>query len=94
MIHLHYFDPNMFVLNFRNGSNTQGYFVWSLVDCFEFLSGYTGQYGLYGVDFSKEERPRYQRNSARWYANVLGAQTIRNRARRDGAFGDGYIISS
>jgi beta-glucosidase len=80
-------------LSIRNGSNTQGYFVWSLMDCFEFLAGYTNRYGLYGVDFSDDERPRYQRNSARWYAKFLGGQMIRNKASREDAFDEFMKLS-
>ncbi|KAJ4770640.1 Beta-glucosidase 31 [Rhynchospora pubera] len=60
----------------RNGSNTQGYFVWSFIDTFEFQFGYTTRFGLYGVDFHTEEKTRYQRKSARWYANLLGGNTL------------------
>lgn len=70
----------------RNGSNTQGYFVWSLMDCFEFLAGYTNRYGLYGVDFSNEERPRYKRNSAHWYAKFLEAPMITDNAQHNNGF--------
>lgn len=55
----------------RNGSNTQGYFVWSFIDTFEFQFGYTTKFGLYGVDFKSEEKTRYQRKSAQWYAQFL-----------------------
>ncbi|KAJ4804623.1 Beta-glucosidase 31 [Rhynchospora pubera] len=76
-------------LSIRNGSNTQGYFVWSFVDCFEFLSGYTSRYGLYGVDFSSKEKTRYQKSSARWYANLIGGKMI----RKNTLFDDKYISS-
>jgi len=72
-------------LSIRNGSNTQGYFVWSLMDAWEIMSGYTTRFGLYGVDFSDEERPRYQRSSARWYAKFLGSKI---NANRDDAFAE------
>lgn len=55
----------------RNGSNTHGYFVWSFIDCFELMFGYTARYGLYGVDFSRADRARYPRISAQWYSNFL-----------------------
>ncbi|KAK8917089.1 Beta-glucosidase 31 [Platanthera zijinensis] len=55
----------------RNGSNTFGYFIWSFIDCFELVFGYTSKFGLYGVDFSKKERPRYPHLSAQWYSNFL-----------------------
>ncbi|XP_044342917.1 beta-glucosidase 5 [Triticum aestivum] len=55
----------------RNGANVKGYFVWSFVDVFEYLSGYQSQYGLYRVDFDDEARPRQARLSARWYSAFL-----------------------
>ncbi|KAJ4781405.1 Beta-glucosidase 31 [Rhynchospora pubera] len=70
-------------LSIRNGSNTQGYFVWSFLDCFEYLFGYTTRYGIYGVKFNDTEKTRYARSSARWYANLLGGKTNRKGASRD-----------
>ncbi|KAJ0974635.1 hypothetical protein J5N97_016600 [Dioscorea zingiberensis] len=59
------------LLSIRNGSNTQGYFVWSFMDCFELAYGYTARYGLYGVDFNSKDRARYPRLSAHWYSQFL-----------------------
>ncbi|KAJ3685724.1 hypothetical protein LUZ61_014888 [Rhynchospora tenuis] len=70
-------------LSIRNGSNTQGYFVWSLIDCFEILFGYTNRYGIYGVNFNDTEKTRYTRSSARWYANLLGGKANIKGASRD-----------
>ncbi|XP_044339795.1 beta-glucosidase 10 isoform X1 [Triticum aestivum] len=54
----------------RNGSNTRGYFAWSLMDLYELLSvGDT--YGLYYVDFANEDLKRYPRRSAIWYKDFL-----------------------
>uniref|UniRef100_M8BUN9 Hydroxyisourate hydrolase n=1 Tax=Aegilops tauschii TaxID=37682 RepID=M8BUN9_AEGTA len=54
----------------RNGSNTRGYFAWSLMDLYELLSvGDT--YGLYYVDFADEDLKRYPRRSAIWYKDFL-----------------------
>jgi beta-glucosidase len=61
----------------RNGSNVQGYFVWSFLDVFEYLFGYQMGFGLYGVDFNSEERTRYERNSAKWYASFLRGGELR-----------------
>ncbi|XP_057852628.1 beta-glucosidase 22 isoform X3 [Cryptomeria japonica] len=55
----------------RNGSNAQGYFVWSFVDLFEFLYGYEFRYGLFFVDFKDEKLKRYPTLSARWYTEFL-----------------------
>ncbi|XP_020176474.1 beta-glucosidase 31 isoform X1 [Aegilops tauschii subsp. strangulata] len=61
----------------RNGSNVQGYFVWSFLDVFEYLFGYRMGFGLYGVDFNSEERTRYQRHSAKWFAGFLHGGKLR-----------------
>ncbi|PIA46226.1 hypothetical protein AQUCO_01500029v1 [Aquilegia coerulea] len=55
----------------RNGSNVTGYFVWSFLDCFEVVGGYTTHFGLYRVDFSDKDRKRYPRQSVHWYSNFL-----------------------
>ncbi|KAL5705690.1 beta-glucosidase [Ranunculus cassubicifolius] len=55
----------------RNGSDVRGYFVWSFMDVFESLGGYTSKYGLYGVDFNDKSRRRYPRQSAHWYSSFL-----------------------
>uniref|UniRef100_A0A453LA34 Uncharacterized protein n=1 Tax=Aegilops tauschii subsp. strangulata TaxID=200361 RepID=A0A453LA34_AEGTS len=61
----------------RNGSNVQGYFVWSFLDVFEYLFGYRMGFGLYGVDFNSEERTRYQRHSAKWFTGFLRGGELR-----------------
>ncbi|KAF6163769.1 hypothetical protein GIB67_012128 [Kingdonia uniflora] len=55
----------------RMGSNIRGYFVWSFMDCFEFLFGYTLEYGLYEVNFNDKDRKRYPKLSAEWYTTFL-----------------------
>ncbi|XBH71271.1 hypothetical protein VPH35_098746 [Triticum aestivum] len=61
----------------RNGSNVQGYFVWSFLDMFEYIFGYRMGFGLYGVDFNSEERTRYQRHSAKWFTGFLHGGELR-----------------
>ncbi|XP_055813420.1 beta-glucosidase 11-like [Solanum dulcamara] len=55
----------------RNGSDTRGYFAWSLLDGLELLGGYVPSYGLYYVDLDDHELRRYPKLSAYWYANFL-----------------------
>uniref|UniRef100_A0ACD5VJH3 Uncharacterized protein n=1 Tax=Avena sativa TaxID=4498 RepID=A0ACD5VJH3_AVESA len=64
-------------LSIRNGSDMRGYFVWSLLDVFEFLNGYGLRYGLCGVDMTAEGRTRYLRKSARWYSAFLNGGELR-----------------
>ncbi|KAG0498425.1 hypothetical protein HPP92_003116 [Vanilla planifolia] len=54
-----------------NGVDVRGYFVWSFVDVFEFLGGYTYGFGLYHVDFNDQDRRRTPKFSARWYSRFL-----------------------
>lgn len=54
---------------YRKGANVRGYFVWSLIDNFEWGFGYTVRFGLYHVDF--ETQKRIPKTSAKWYRGFL-----------------------
>ncbi|QEX18065.1 beta-glucosidase [Hypericibacter terrae] len=51
------------------GADVGGYFVWSLLDNFEWGSGYSVRFGLVHVDFATGKRT--PKASARWYAGLL-----------------------
>ncbi|KAF5464680.1 hypothetical protein F2P56_014741 [Juglans regia] len=55
----------------RNGSNTKGYFIWSLLDLFELLDGFESGYGLYYVDLDDPDLKRQPKLSAHWYSHFL-----------------------
>ncbi|XP_025092494.1 LOW QUALITY PROTEIN: lactase-phlorizin hydrolase-like [Pomacea canaliculata] len=55
----------------RDGCDVRGYFVWSLLDNFEWTFGYTVRFGLYYVDFERDDRPRYPRSSADFYSLLI-----------------------
>ncbi|KAJ0593456.1 putative beta-glucosidase [Helianthus annuus] len=53
----------------RGGADVRGYFVWSLMDNLEWLSGYKVRFGLYYVD--RKTLARIPKLSAKWYKNFL-----------------------
>ena len=59
------------ILMIRNGSDTRGYFVWSMIDVYELLSGYMYSYGMYHVNFSDSGLKRSPKLSASWYTGFL-----------------------
>lgn len=60
----------------RNGADVRGYFVWSMMDNFEWANGYSSQYGLYYVD--RRTLERIPKLSAKWYKNFLAVDASRN----------------
>ena len=52
------------------GVDLRGYFVWSLMDNFEWAEGYAKRFGIVHVDYTTQER--VPKDSARWYAQVIG----------------------
>jgi beta-glucosidase len=62
-----------------DGVDLRGYFVWSLLDNFEWAYGYSKRFGLVHVDYDTQRRT--PKASARWYAGV----TRRNGLLPDGA---------
>lgn len=58
----------------QNGVNLEGYFAWSLMDNFEWASGYSKRFGLHYVDFETLERT--PKASARWLAGVIGRNGV------------------
>ena len=57
-----------------DGVDLRGYFVWSLLDNFEWSFGYSKRFGLIHVDFDTLERT--PKDSARWYAKVTRANGL------------------
>ncbi len=53
----------------QEGVKLRGYFVWSLMDNFEWACGYTKRFGLTYVDYATQKRTVKQ--SGRWYAEVI-----------------------
>jgi beta-glucosidase len=53
----------------REGADLRGYFVWSLLDNFEWSQGYSKRFGLVHVDY--ETQKRTIKASGRFYADVI-----------------------
>jgi beta-glucosidase len=64
-----------------SGVRVLGYLHWSLLDNFEWSEGFHGCFGLYAVDFEREERPRTRRASAEVYARIARANALGADAR-------------
>ncbi|MGO3838757.1 MAG: 6-phospho-beta-galactosidase [Vagococcus sp.] len=58
----------------EEGVNVKGYFIWSLMDVFSWVNGYTKRYGLFFVDFDTQKR--YPKESAYWYKTVSETKNI------------------
>lgn len=54
------------------GADVRGYFVWSLLDNFEWTAGYTQRFGITYVDYPTQRR--IPKASARWYANLIAKE--------------------
>ncbi|KAH9642756.1 hypothetical protein HF086_010409 [Spodoptera exigua] len=58
------------------GSDIRGYTVWSLMDNFEWMRGYSERFGLYEVDYESPERTRTPRKSAFMYKEMLRTRSL------------------
>ena len=51
-----------------DGADVRGYFLWSLLDNFEWGFGYTKRFGIVWVDYATQKR--IVKDSGRWYAEA------------------------
>ena len=58
----------------RQGVRMNGYMVWSLLDNFEWASGYAKRFGIVHVDYATQKRTL--KDSAKWYAAMLHARRV------------------
>jgi beta-glucosidase len=56
------------------GIPVRGYFIWSLLDNFEWGNGYSKRFGLIYVDFQTQQR--ILKSSAKWYQQVISENAI------------------
>ena len=52
-----------------DGVDLRGYFVWSLLDNFEWAHGYSKRFGIIPVD--RITQRQILKDSALWYSNVI-----------------------
>ncbi|MEU3981192.1 GH1 family beta-glucosidase [Streptomyces sp. NPDC026672] len=69
-----YLDAHVRALHraLESGVDVRGYFVWSLLDNFEWAEGYTRRFGLVHVDFAT--RTRTPKSSYHWFRKLLEGQ--------------------
>ncbi|HVN94455.1 MAG TPA: GH1 family beta-glucosidase [Terracidiphilus sp.] len=56
------------------GFPVKGYFVWSLLDNFEWIDGYSKRFGIHYVDFKTEKRT--PKLSAQWYREAIRRNAV------------------
>ncbi len=54
------------------GVDVRGYFVWSLLDNFEWAQGYSKRFGIVHVDYATQQRT--PKASARFYAQAIASR--------------------
>ncbi|XP_072385137.1 myrosinase 1-like [Diabrotica undecimpunctata] len=60
----------------KDGANVIGYGYWSLIDNFEWTSGYTAKFGLAYIDFNDPERKRIRKMSSYYYEHVIKTRCL------------------
>lgn len=61
-------------LAIADGVDLRGYFIWSLMDNFEWAHGFSKRFGLVYVDYPSQRR--ILKESGEWYARVIGANAV------------------
>ncbi|GIF24207.1 beta-glucosidase [Actinoplanes tereljensis] len=64
------------------GVDLRGYFVWSLMDNFEWAEGYAKRFGIVHVDYATQERRL--KDSAKWYREVIRRNGIAEPGESEG----------
>ncbi|XP_074039516.1 myrosinase 1 [Leptinotarsa decemlineata] len=59
-----------------DGIRIKSYLIWSLMDVFEWVSGYAPKLGLYSVNFTDPKRTRTPKESAKFITEFLKTKTL------------------
>jgi beta-glucosidase len=62
----------------EEGVDVRGYYVWSLLDNFEWAEGYTPRFGITYVDYATQAR--MLKDSAKWYQTVITERSLASSA--------------
>ena len=64
-----------YLLEFRraadDGVKAAGYFLWSVMDNFEWLDGYSKRFGIVYIDYNTQQR--ILKDSAYWYKKIIAS---------------------
>lgn len=60
----------LFIVMCRDGCDVRGYFIWSLLDNFEWTDGLLKRFGIYYVDYA-HNLTRLPKDSAKWFKRFL-----------------------
>jgi beta-glucosidase/6-phospho-beta-glucosidase/beta-galactosidase len=55
----------------NEGCNITGYTVWSIIDNFEWISGFSEKFGIFAVDMKSEKKERIKKSSATFFQNLI-----------------------
>ncbi len=58
------------------GADLRGYYVWSLMDNFEWSEGYSLRFGLIHIDYDDPKRQRTPKQSFHWYHDVIADNQV------------------
>lgn len=55
----------------NDNCNVKAYTVWSLIDNFEWMQGYTERFGIYAINFTDPERTRIPKKSVQLFKDLI-----------------------
>ena len=70
-----------------DGCNVKGYTAWSLMDNFEWNTGYSERFGIHYVDFNDTARPRTPKASAVWFKSLIADKGFKHGYTQPGGWG-------